>query len=307
MVTAITVTGTWTRPDGSQAPASGGVTFQLAHPITDPDGTVIVAAQTVSADLDANGSISVDLAATDEPDTSPRGNTYYVIESIEGQPRRTYSIEVPYDATNQTIDLADVAPAFDSAVVSRAPSPHDAFGDHHANTAHTIDGAQHINPDTYRRDDTPIVLGAGDMDVVEGSPSIRVIHNRWIAWGLPDKGVQRVAGIINVPYQWNALDIDLWYTTKTGNSGTTKVRDRRLSPNEGDDLFESDTTDIDLSVSVAAEHLATHTLTKDAPVSDTDSSPVGPGPMLLSFQRQSSSNTLSGDLLVIALVLRKAG
>jgi hypothetical protein len=307
MVSAITVTGTWTRPDGSQPPASGGVTFQLAHPITDPDGNVIVAAQTVSADLDANGSISVDLAATDEPGTSPKGNTYYVIESIEGQPRRTYSIIVPYDATNSRVDLADVAPAFDSAVVSRAPSPHAAFGDHHFNTAHTIDGAQHTNPDTYRRDNTPVVLGAGDMDVVEGSPSIRTIHNRWIAWGLPDKGVQRIAGIVTVPPQWDALDIDLWYTTLTGNSGTTKVRDRRLAPNEGDDLFESDTTDIDLSVSVAAEHLAIHTLTDNAPVSDTDSSPIGPGPMLLSFQRQSSGNTLSGDLLVIALVLHKAG
>jgi len=295
MVSAITVTGTWTRPDGSQAPASGGVTFQLAHPITDPDGNVIVAAQTVSADLDANGSISVDLAATDEPGTSPIGNTYYVIESIEGSPRRTYSIEVPHDATNATIDLADVAPALDSAVTSRAPSPHSLLGEHH------------YNPDSYRRDDTPIVLGAGDMDVVEGSSTIQIIHNRWIAWGLPDKGVQRIAGIVTVPPQWDALDIDLWYTTLTGNSGTTKVRDRRLSPNEGDDLFESDTTDIDLSVSVAAEHLATHTLTKDAPVSDTDSSPIGPGPMLLSFQRQSSGNTLSGDLLVIALVLRKAG
>ena len=86
MVTAITVTGTWTRPDGSQAPASGGVTFQLAQPITDAGGNVIVAATTTQAQLDSQGSISVDLAATDEPGTFPRGNTYTVIESIEGAP-----------------------------------------------------------------------------------------------------------------------------------------------------------------------------------------------------------------------------
>jgi len=295
MVSAITVTGTWTRPDGSQAPASGGVTFQLAHPITDSGGNVIVAAQTTSVELDAQGSISVDLAATDEPGTSPRGNTYEVIESIEGQPRRTYSIEVPHDATNQTIDLADVAPAFDSAVTSRAPSPHSLLGQHHS------------DPNAYRRDDTPIVLGAGDMAVIDGAPSITAIHNRWAAYALSDNGDQRVGGIVTVPPQWASLDIDLWYTTLTGNSGDARVRDRRLAPNEGQDLIETSSSDKLLSVSVPAEHLGTHTLTKDVPVSDSDASPIGPGPLLLAFERRPnvSSDTLSGDLLVIALVLRK--
>jgi hypothetical protein len=256
-----------------------------------------VAAQTVSADLDANGSISVDLAATDEPGTSPRGNTYCVIESIEGQPRRTYSIEVPHDATNQTIDLADVAPAFDSAVTSRAPSPHSLLGQHHS------------DPNSYRRDDTPIVLGAGAMAVIEGAPSITAISNRWAAYAFSDNNDERVGGIINVPYQWAALDIELWYTTKTGNSGDARVRDRRLAPNEGEDLKKTSSSDKLVSVSTPVEHLATHTLTKDAPVSDSDSSPIGPGPMLLTFERRPnvSSDTLSGDLLVIALVLRKAG
>jgi len=294
MVSAITVTGTWTRPDGSQAPASGGVTFQLAHPITDPDGNVIVAAQTVSADLDANGSISVDLAATDEPGTSPRGNTYYVIESIEGQPRRTYSIEVPYDANNATIDVADALPVYASDLFDRHPPLHDLLG-------------AHTNSRGYRRDDTPIVLGAGDMDVVEGSPTIQTIHNRWVAYAFPDSGVHRVAGIVTVPPQWAALDIELWYTTLTGNSGTTRVRDRRLAPNEGQDLFESDSSDTSLLVSNQAEHLATYKLTQNAAVSDTDSSSIGPGPMLLAFQRNDIDNTLRGDLLEIALVLRKAG
>jgi hypothetical protein len=300
MVTAITVTGTWTRPDGSQAPASGGVTFQLAHPITDPGGNVIVAAQTVSADLDANGSISVDLAATDEPGTSPRGNTYYVIESIEGQPRRTYSIEVPHDATNGRVDLADVAPAYERDLATAGggvPDPHDLLSQSHSNL------------NVYRRDDTPIVLGTADMAVVRGSPSVRQVSGRWTAYSFNDTNAARIAGVAVVPYQWDAVDIGLWYTTQSGNSGDVVIRDRRLSPQEGDDLSQESSADTVLSVSVASEHLATATLTTDAPVSDTDSHPVGPGPLLLSFERRpgEASDTLNGDFLFLAYVLSKAG
>ena len=203
-----------------------------------------------------------------------------------------------HDATNSRIDLAELSPVYDrylSTASGSAPDPHDLLGQSHS------------NPNSYRRDDTPIVLGAGDMDVVDGAPSIKTIHNRWIGWALPDNGTNRVAGIINVPYQWNALDVELMYTTLTGNSGTTRVRDRRLAPNEGENLFESDSQDTYLDVSVSAEHLAIATLTKDAPVSASDSSSIGPGPMLLAFQRNDLDNTLAGDLLMIALVLRKAG
>jgi hypothetical protein len=300
MVTAITVTGSWTRPDGSQAPASGGVTFQLAHPITDPDGNVIVAAQAVSATLDNNGSISVDLAATDEPGTSPRGNTYYVIESIEGSPRRTYSIEVPHDATNSRVDLADVAPVYDRDLATAGggvPDPHDLLGQSHSNLS------------VYRRDDTPIVLGAGDMGVVRGSPSVRQVSGRWTSYSFNDSNAARIAGIVVVPYQWDALDIDLWYTTQSGNSGDVLVRDRRLAPRAGDDLSQEGSADTVLPVSVASEHLATVTLTADAAVSASDSHPVGPGPLLLSFERRpgEASDTLLGDFLFLAYVLSKAG
>jgi len=295
MVSAITVTGTWTRPDGSQAPASGGVTFQLAHPITDPDGNVIVAAQTVSADLDANGSISVDLAATDEPDTRPQGNTYYVIESIEGQPRRTYSIEVPHDAFNQTIDLAEVSPVTDHTItqqITGVPSPHDVIGSHHTDRG------------GYRYDDTPIVLGVPDLDVIDNTPTLVSVANRWAGYGLSPNDRDRVGGIITVPPQWSALDIELWYTTLTGNTGSVVMTLRLLAPSDGTDLYNANNYQQRVGVQKAGEELSIETVLANVSVP-----PVGPGPLLTAVERSgfATNDDLQDDVVLLALVLRKAG
>ncbi|WP_433858229.1 hypothetical protein [Streptomyces kronopolitis] len=62
--------------------------------------------------IDADGNIGVRLPATDSPNMNPTGWTYTVKENLTGVVgARTYSMVLPKDTLNNTIDLADVAPA----------------------------------------------------------------------------------------------------------------------------------------------------------------------------------------------------
>lgn len=104
--TTVTVTGTYTRRDGT--PAAGSVEF-ISPQVVVVDGETVVP-HTIAAALDDTGSLSVDLPATDDPDISPTGWTYTVNErGVRGLHRDTYAIQVPHDSAG--IDLATVAPA----------------------------------------------------------------------------------------------------------------------------------------------------------------------------------------------------
>lgn len=62
--------------------------------------------------IDADGNIGVRLPATDAPNMNPSGWTYTVKENLTGVTgARTYSMVLPKDTLNNTVDLADVAPA----------------------------------------------------------------------------------------------------------------------------------------------------------------------------------------------------
>lgn len=110
--TEVVVTGTWNKSGGPEAgqPSTGQVTFQLYQPLTDGTGLQLPAAPIV-ADLDADGSISLTLAANDDTTTRPVGIPYLVVQLIDGV-RFQYYVTIPHTAGGDppTVDLATLAP-----------------------------------------------------------------------------------------------------------------------------------------------------------------------------------------------------
>lgn len=103
----ITVTGTWILANGN--PGEGTVTFTPEVILIDPATDEIVLPVAFTVTLDATGSISVQLPATDDPDLVPVNWVYRVVENI-GTPalknRVAYNLSVPHDGG--PIDLSDV-------------------------------------------------------------------------------------------------------------------------------------------------------------------------------------------------------
>lgn len=105
-ITTITLSGTYLR--GNLTPAAGSVTFVPSTTVADPSGPAIVATGIVSCPLDATGSFSTTLAATDDVATSPSGWLYTVVEQIDGTVR-SYQITLPHAAP--TVNIASLSPA----------------------------------------------------------------------------------------------------------------------------------------------------------------------------------------------------
>lgn len=105
-ITTVTVTGAYLTPDGEAA--KGSVSF--APSITAASAGVIMPVAAYVVELDENGEISVDLAATDDPSWEAAGFTYLVTERIAGARPRSYSISVPAASPGGTLDLATVVP-----------------------------------------------------------------------------------------------------------------------------------------------------------------------------------------------------
>lgn len=103
----VTVTGRWVTLEGGVG--QGTVTFTPDTVIKDPATREIVLPVAFTETLDANGRISVQLPATDDPDLEPTGWTYTVTENIGGvrKNRRTYTMVVPHDGG--PIDLVAVS------------------------------------------------------------------------------------------------------------------------------------------------------------------------------------------------------
>lgn len=68
----------------------------------------------IIAQIDADGHISVNLPATDDPDISPNGWTYTVTEKFTGKGSsagQTFELAVPISAKGSGIDLGQYSPA----------------------------------------------------------------------------------------------------------------------------------------------------------------------------------------------------
>jgi hypothetical protein len=115
-----TVTGKFVDLTGD--PVQGFLLFtpvvgRLVSPATD----TIVIGETISADIDEDGELSVTLPATDDPDIEPTDFSYRVVEQFTGG--STYYIEVP---AGGTLDLSDVTisdPGSGGTIVVREGPP----------------------------------------------------------------------------------------------------------------------------------------------------------------------------------------
>jgi hypothetical protein len=104
-LSTVTVTGTYTHPDGT--PFIGRLLFtpQPAVLTSATHGVLILG--TVEA-VAVSGVVTATLLATDDPDVTPSGWTYLVQERWHDAPGRTYPLSLP--AAAPAVDLADVAP-----------------------------------------------------------------------------------------------------------------------------------------------------------------------------------------------------
>jgi len=75
-----------------------------------PVGNLTVAPSLITATLDDEGSFSVELYATNDTATEPRGVTYEVTERISGCALNKYFVSIDKDAIVGSVDLADLAP-----------------------------------------------------------------------------------------------------------------------------------------------------------------------------------------------------
>lgn len=115
-IPTVRVTGTYRGPDGRAL--KGTVTFTGPPLLTFAESDLFVAGPVVATldeagqIIDADGNIGVHLPATDAPNMNPTGWTWTVKENLTGVTgTRTYSMVLPQNTLNNTVDLADVAPA----------------------------------------------------------------------------------------------------------------------------------------------------------------------------------------------------
>lgn len=100
----LTVTGTYVDLDGQ--PVAGTVTFMPSAVLQDPAANQIILPKLITVTLDVNGSFTVQLPATDDPDITP-SFTYTVTEQVPGG--RTYTFALPINTPGGVLDLADIS------------------------------------------------------------------------------------------------------------------------------------------------------------------------------------------------------
>lgn len=105
---AITVTGTFFKPDGT--PESGKVIFHARYFVQGSVASSIMTPGLLTETLDDNGHFSLSLPATNDPAFAPYAWTYGVKLQLSGS-ARAYEIAVDYAAAGQTIDLAAISPS----------------------------------------------------------------------------------------------------------------------------------------------------------------------------------------------------
>lgn len=221
-VNTVTVTGTYLTDDG--IPADGSLIFTPSvATLRDPAYDTIIKLRQTRIDLDVTGSFSIALIATDDPDVIPVGWHYDVTERIEGNPQRTWILQLPYTLT--TIDIADVPTV--------------------------VDPSQPVYPAPVYAV-TSVVGQIGDVTGAEilADPTIAVA----LAAKADDTDVTALAGVVATKADTSALAAYVPYTGATGdvNLATNSLRSENVNVNEGT-LADPVVTDLGgLQVSVAS-------------------------------------------------------
>lgn len=91
-VQTVTVTGTFLQPDGS--PYAGAVSFTPVEAVSSAEHDAVVLG-TLTVPLDQDGSLTVELLATDASGFAPSGWLYRVDEQRVGGPARAYYLALP--------------------------------------------------------------------------------------------------------------------------------------------------------------------------------------------------------------------
>jgi hypothetical protein len=104
-LTTVQINGTYINYEGT--PIEGQIRFSTVEVLRNGTDDQMVAPTTVVVPL-VNGSFSVTLPATNDPDVVPNPFEYTVEESFTNG--RTYKISIPY-TTSGSLDLADISPS----------------------------------------------------------------------------------------------------------------------------------------------------------------------------------------------------
>jgi hypothetical protein len=105
--TAITITGSFERPNGE--PAQGSVTATLSETIQ--NGTETIEPNPVMGVLNQEGKLVAEsleafkLEANDDTGTTPAGSTYTFLVELDTAPIRSFTAVVPHTASEGKIDL----------------------------------------------------------------------------------------------------------------------------------------------------------------------------------------------------------
>jgi hypothetical protein len=103
-LTTVQITGTYVDYEGN--PIQGQIRFSISEVLRNGTDDQMVAPSVVVIPL-TNGSFSVTLPATNDPDVVPNPFLYEVEESFAGG--RSYTISIPYTSAG-SLDLADISP-----------------------------------------------------------------------------------------------------------------------------------------------------------------------------------------------------
>jgi hypothetical protein len=104
-LTTVTITGSYVDFEGT--PIQGQIRFSISEVLRNGTDDQMVAPSSVVVPLNASGSFSVSIPATNDPDVIPNPFLYTVEESFPNG--RTYTISIPY-TTSGSLDLADLSP-----------------------------------------------------------------------------------------------------------------------------------------------------------------------------------------------------
>lgn len=101
--------------NASGLPAQGRITFTPTSRVTDSNGSILVE-DPIVVNLNAQGSMSIDLPTTDNPNVVPRNWAYEVNVRLHGVKPQKYLLKVPY-GTGEPINLANVIVSIDQDIV----------------------------------------------------------------------------------------------------------------------------------------------------------------------------------------------
>lgn len=181
----VTVTGKYVFLD-DQVATSGTVTFEaVGVDLREPAANLIILGTPITVSVGAQGTFSIALPATDDPDVTPTGFVYKVTEAIPHPVTavvrgRTFNIQVPVDSPGGTLDLADVAGS-ESVTPSAQYTLQTTHNAHVANTGDPHAAAEYILADGTRAFTANADLGSNKLvNVADPTVATDAATRAWV-------------------------------------------------------------------------------------------------------------------------------